>query len=326
MKLLLLAKAYNKAIPTTFLVGMACVVLIINGCGLFEDQPEQIAEMPEKQAVVWKVRKNRLSEPVFIMANAYPNALSYLSHSRLFNNVILKVDSFLTPFDQPRNRVDQQIALTTQMQGGVTLDSLLSASAIETLKKQLDQVRGVSYNRLKAAPPLAVAEIVIPALRKASGNPTYARKAWELREKAYKPAVGALSQDVIKSCYRQVPLKDQARALENVLANQKAIKKGLYDMANAYRIPNYNELLKAREKAYPYPPVFDSTCQKKVKTGWLKAIRKYEGSNPILAVVGARYLQGRKGLLNQLRKSGFEVKPYNPKRFPNAEKQNTPAD
>ena len=297
------------------------ILALFSSCGLFEDQPQKIAKTPDEQPVMWKVRKNMFKEPLYIMANAYPNSTSYLTHGRIFNNVISKIDSCLIPFDKPRPQLYQELVRSTKMENGMTLDSLLSQEGVEKLKNTLNDVRGINYQSLKAAPPLAVAEVVIPALNNARNNPTYARKAWELREKTYRPAVGVLSPGIFSNLYQAVPVKAQAGVLEQVFNNTQKTKDALYEMARFYAIPNHSKWLKARKKAYPFPDRYDSTATAHITAEWLAAIEKFQGSNPLLALVGIPYLKGEDGLLMRLKQAGYEVKPYEPKRFPNTQKQ-----
>jgi uncharacterized protein YbaP (TraB family) len=320
MKLAITSKPFQKGFTAIVFFIIAAMLGVIQSCSLFEDQPQKVEKPPEEQTLVWKVKQNRLSKPVYLMADAYPNIRSYLSHGLLFNKCITKADTFLTPFDKPRSEVYQTLAANTKMQGGITLDSFLNPKAQAALKQTLNKLRNMSYSDIKNAPPLAVAEVVIPAIGDAATNPTYARKAWTLREKAYKPALGVLDPELLKQGYQQISLKSQAQTLKKVLNQKEAIKKGLRKMARAYARPNYAELAKARDQVYAYPKRYDSTIGRTVTNAWVKAIQHFEGTNPLLAVVEAQHLKGKDGVINQLRQSGYEVETYNPKRFPNADK------
>lgn len=321
MKLAINPKPFPKGSFAGCLFLMAVMVGLLQGCSIFEGKPDQIEKQPKKQAVMWKVKQNRLSEPVYLMANAYPNIRSYLTHARLFNKGIAKADTFLMPFNKPRPQIHQSLAENTKMKSGITLDSFLNAKAKSALKQTLKRVRGISYSSVKQAPPLAVAEVVIPAIAKATTNPTYARKAWALREKAYKPAIGVLNPEVLERVFKKISLKSQAQTLRKVLNRKESIKKGMRKMARAFARPNYKKIANARAQVYPYPKRYDSATSRTISGDWVEAIQKFEGTNPMLAIVEARYLVGKDGVINQLRQSGYEVKPYNPERFPDANNQ-----
>ncbi len=321
MKLGINPKPFNKGSFVGCLFLIVVIIGLLEGCSLFQGQPERVEKQPKKQALMWEVKQNRLSEPVYLMANAYPNIRSYLTHHQLFNKGVSKADSLLIPFNKPRNKVYQTLAENTRMKGGITLDSFLSPNAKAALKQTLKRVRGVSYRSIKNAFPLAVAEVLIPAMAQASTNPTYAREAWGLREKSYKPAIGVLDPEVLQKAYQKISLKSQAQTLRNVLNQKKAIKKAMRKMAKAYARPNYAEIADARAQVYPYPKRYDSATNRTIPDLWVKAIQKFQGTNPMLATVEFRYLLGKDGVINQLRQSGYEVKPYKPERFPDANKQ-----
>lgn len=302
------------AIPSAgrSLLVLSWLAMLISGCSLFESQEEakESLQRPKEQPLVWKVTSDRYSPPLFLMAYQYPNAKSHLTHGMVYSDVVRKVDSLIIPFEQPINRVYRDLALTATFPDKPGLDSVLSKESVKQLKAILQKARFISYQDVKNAPPLIVAEIVIPALRGAANNPTYALKAWKQGEKAYKPTFGALDPGMLKKGYQEIPYDSQKAALKTVLKNEESVKANLYDMAEAYEIPNYKAIREARKKAYPFPSYYEDAVIQPATNKWAKTIQEYAGSNAILALVGTQHLQGKNGLLKQLKEAGYKLEPY----------------
>ncbi len=301
-------------IPVNLRCGYRALIVLamaalLQGCGLFSSQ-EEAARRPEQEPVVWKVQKNRMAPPLYLMAHQYPNAKSYLPHGRMYTSLIQKADSVLIPYDQPRNRIYKEIALTSQMDDELIVDSLISPEARKRLRSALEQVRRVDLSDIRQAPPLAIAELLIPALRNANQHPTYVRQVWKRRNEPYRSVSGVLSTSDAKERYQQIDYQEQGKALEQVLTDQRSVKRGLYEMANAYAIPNYKAIQQAQSKAYPFLAANKGVLLSPVKEQWFQAIQQRIGSVPMLALVSARHLTGKKGLVQRLKAAGYEVAPH----------------
>lgn len=259
---------------------------------------------------MWRVTSNPFSPSSYLMAHQYPNARPGLNHSSVFADVLQKVDSVLIPFDEPEKKIHKAVALNATMKNGLTLDSLLSEQAQQQLKQLVERKAGVRYSALQEAPPLAVAQFIIPKLNGADQNQTYADIAWRKWQETYRPATGVLSKADQRKSYQQVDYSRQAQYLADLLNQQKSTTKALYQMARAYRSPDYRALQKACQQAYPFLTDLEGRLVKPQTEKWLTAIQEHTGSNQILAIVGAHHLHGEDGLLKRLKAVGYQIEPY----------------
>lgn len=308
------ASSMITVIPVNLQCGYRALIVLamaalLQGCGLFSSQ-EEAARRPKQEPLVWKVQKNRMAPPLYLMAHQYPNAKSYLPHGRMYTSLIQKVDSVLIPYDQPRNLIYKEIALTSEMDDGLIVDSLISPEARKQLRSALEQVRRVDLSDVREAPPLAIAELLIPALRNGNQHPTYVREVWKRRNEPYRSVSGVLSTSAAQKRYQQIDYQEQGKALEQVLTNQRSVKSGLYEMANAYEIPNYKAIRQAQNKAYPFLAAHEAVLLSPVKERWFQAIQQRIGSVSMLALIRGRHLTGNKGLVKQLKEAGYEVAPH----------------
>lgn len=118
--------------------------------------------------------------------------------------------------------------------------------------------------------------------------------------------IGLEGKDVYKNVFKKwlfsSSLKDQANLLLEQLKDPQKSRMNSLKITSEYKKQN----LSAFEQ---YLPNFEGVNAKERNQLWMEKIPELIKQEPTLIAVGAGHLVGEYGLINQLRKQGFTVKP-----------------
>lgn len=193
------------------------------------------------------------------------------------------------------------------MPDGMTLDKILTKEDYEALSKFMIENTGQPLAFYNDKKPFMAAMAVMNFF--IEGTP--ASYDMELTEMAKKSGVKIKGLETVAEqmdVLDKTPYKEQAEQLVEIISDIEKTKESFADIVKAYKAEHLEELDKLLEESMDGAADKSSMLDDR-NIKWIPEIQESTKANRCFIAVGAGHLPGELGLINLLRKEGYEVKP-----------------
>lgn len=278
-------------------------------------------EIPEQvNSIFWEVSGKDLSKPSYLFGTHHLYAYDFIKKNTSIHQALQNADAVVGEIIINENDLGMMIKLTNAMlMKDQTLDKLMNSQDLEATDKCLRELLGINVMYLKNLKPISLYHLIMvgrymknhkkETLPQQMGNSMdiyFQQKARELKKE-----VQGLEtvDDQLKILYDGYPLERQVELLKEMVYDKDSLStKEVVELTHLYEKQDLSglfELMNQNAKPEELKLLLD---QRNLK--WMPQIEtQLIKGRSIFVAVGAGHLPGENGILSQLHKRGYTLKP-----------------
>ncbi|HEX7845481.1 MAG TPA: TraB/GumN family protein [Chitinophagaceae bacterium] len=290
-------------------------------CILFscKQKDKEIQPATNGNSLLWKISGNGLEKPSYLYGTMHILCKEDAVLSREFESVIKATDAIYFEVDlanaDPVEMMESMKRM--KMRGDTTLDDLLSESDLANLK---DYVKGTGYNMIYSEMltylPILTATMLSQELQDC-GASTGIEDAITVVAKEYKKKTfGIETLDYQLRIMDSIPYAAQAKELVIYIdslrkpGGLKTEKERLMGFNKLYTSQNLDSLNKIMFVMAPeFMTSYGDLLLYNRNRNWVAALKQLLKEKSLILAVGAGHLPGENGVIDLLKKEGYEVTP-----------------
>ncbi len=259
------------------------------------------------KTLLYKIEKPGTKSPSFIYGTMHTdNDRAF----HLMDSVLIgfkKCGAFAMEFNL--DSVDAtKLAGNVQLPYGVTIDSLLTKEEYKMVNKLVHKQLGLDLLLLNRMKPVFIMAAIQNKGMNNSGDylDMYFNK---LAKKQKKRIIGLEKAEDQMKVFDDLPINDQARMLVESAKHFDEGQKEMEEMVAKYENRDLQGLNDMINKDTTMDATFEANLITKRNYVMAKGIEKTMDTEPVFVAVGAAHLPGEEGIVNILRKKGYNVSP-----------------
>ncbi len=193
------------------------------------------------------------------------------------------------------------------MQDHIQLSDLLSAKDYEITAENFTKLTNLPVVAIQNIKPMMAISFILPSVLGCSPE------AWEQRlitmaKENNMPVRGLETIQQQIAVLDSIPLSIQAGMLANALKDIDSLKISFNSMLNLYKEKNIESLYKQTESEKDFA-AYEGALIINRNLNWVETIVENSVDMPTFYAFGAAHLAGENGIINLLRRKGYQVKP-----------------
>jgi uncharacterized protein YbaP (TraB family) len=272
-------------------------------------QIQDTAEAPRYKSLFWEIKRDDLKTPSYLYGTIH---------------IIPKDSFFLTPAVEEKLASTQQLVLEIPLDLNITtmLSSAMgmmmpSGKSLKSLYSDDDYQRISSFMKDSLSTPLPFYQMFKPIFisQHISSNycNTSAQESYEmyfsqLFKKAKKPISGLETIEAQMKYLDEMTLEEQAQGLLQTIENPGEACSQYAEMVSVYRQQDLNKLMEMMGESEEVGDHLDKLLDER-NQNWISQIEALVAKESVFIAVGAGHLPGPKGVIELLRKQGYQVNP-----------------
>jgi uncharacterized protein YbaP (TraB family) len=267
---------------------------------------------PSSNTLLWKISGNGLQNPSYLYGTIHMICGSDAGLSTNFKDVIAKSDAVYLEVDMD-NLFEMLGAVTAlQMKGDTTLEDLYSPEEYERVKKYFhDNNSMIPFDMLKQFKPMLASSLLDQKGMQCDDAVAIEQLIMEEARKSKKSIKGLETLKYQASVLDSIPYKMQAMQLLAYIdsSNAGVQDNGSKEMMDAYKDQDLKKLETLMMTTEPGMNVYYDILLYNRNRNWVRKLKDLLPQKSLVIAVGAGHLPGEKGVINLLKKEGYEVTP-----------------
>jgi uncharacterized protein len=295
---------YMKRSATFFFL----LVLFVLAC---KQKDAKIAT--NENSLLWKISGNGLKRPSYIYGTVHIICSEDALLSDDFKKIIKNSDEVY--FEVDLDNIEEMFSILDKMKmrGDTTLEDLLSGSDFEKVKNFIEENSPLlPFSELKTYLPILVSALLVEEVMTCKEKTGIEEVIQEVAEKYKKPIEGIETLKYQLSITDSIPYAEQAKELVTFIdsaSNKGWMKAEIDKFYNAYNEQDLEKLLEMTSKMDSSLIKFGDLLLYNRNRNWVVELKKLLPKKSLVLAVGAGHLPGKNGVIDLLRKEGYEVTP-----------------
>lgn len=203
------------------------------------------------------------------------------------------------------------------MQADTPINKLISDSSYDDLNDWMQELMGMDMTLFNNFSPMAVNAVLLNALYNKHFDPPAGEQLMDIyfQQLARKRKMNVYGLESIQTqidALFETPLTQQAKHLEELVREKDSAVYQLRELMRLYRTADFDELSKMMyDESFSRDEIEILVNDR--NDAWVKKLPSMLSQQPTFVAVGAMHLAGENGLVEQLRKQGYTVKPLPPR-------------
>lgn len=279
-----------------------------------------------ENSVFWEISGNGLKKPSYLFGTHHLYPASNIKKNDLIKEKINACQVVVGEIAMDNMLAVSMATMKAMLMKDTTLKDLLSEKDYEKVDAYMKKNMGMGLAFFNNMRPMVLVQII--AVSKASKDLGLEEEKSQIGEISMKNTLDLYFQEYGKSQNKEVigletveqqanilfngyPLKRQAEMLLEAIEDEKGANSidNVKKLNEYYKQQNLNELAKLSLDEQMMKKEEYNTLLKKRNDAWMPKIYEIIQQKPAFIAVGALHLVGIDGLIYQLRKKGYQVKP-----------------
>lgn len=265
----------------------------------------------QESSILWEVTGNGLSSPSYLMGT-----LKFIGEKEFFipaeAHASMKKCKIFAIEDQVDHHAQHELNKAVHFPKGKSLKTELKPQDYTNLTKLFETEFGINEAKFeKHYTKLIPLALSITMTRLSLGEKVKFYDI-ELLKEAKKNKLETYSLEPIEreaQALHEYPMDDQVHALNHTVSNFDTQKKEFQMLMNDYPHGNLEKIFEYTLHPMDNNATFIDAFYTRRNLEWLPKLDKMMHEKPAFITVGISHLEGEQGLLNLLRKNGYELKP-----------------
>ncbi len=269
-------------------------------------------EAPAKgNSLLWRVSGNGLEKPSYLYGTVHIICSEDAALSENFKKIIRKADAVYFEVDMDDMTEMMSSIDHMKMRGDTTLELLLSESDFEKVKQYVeDNSSMLPFSELKKFLPILVSTILAEQVMDCEESTGIEELIMKQAKKIKKPIHGMESSAYQFSLMDSIPYAEQAKELVvfvDSAAKEGSLKAEMDKFYDAYLEQNMDKVEKITMEMDCTLIKYADMLLYNRNRNWVVKLKKLMPEKSVVVAVGAGHLPGKNGLIDLLKKEGYEV-------------------
>lgn len=281
-------------------------ILFFTGCRQKEDEIST-----SENSLLWKISGNGLEKPSYLYGTVHILCDDDAVLSDNFKKIIRNTDAVYLEIDMDNLGEMMSLAGEMKMKGDTTLELLLSKSDLEKVKQYIEENSSMlPYSQIRTFLPIISSTILLEEIIDCDEKTGVEEIIMEVAEKYKKAIHGLETADYQFRLLDSIPYASQARELVSFIdsAREEGVAEQIMDRFYKVYLEQDLEQVEILTLAMDSSIIgFGDMLIYNRNRNWVTRLKKLMPANSLVIAVGAGHLPGEKGVINMLRKEGYQV-------------------
>ena len=284
------------------------LLIFANGCKQKDTETE---EAVSGNSLLWRISGNGLEKPSYLYGTVHMICGEYAVLSDIFKKIIRNTDEVY--FEVDLDDMEEMMAAmdNMKMKGDTTLEDLLSASDYEKVKDYIEEHSTIlPFSEIKKYLPILACSVLLDELMTCEEKTGIEEVITEVAEKHKKPTRGIETLEFQLSLMDSIPYAAQAQDLVAFIDSAVDKERMQFHIDRFFNAYNEQDLAELEQITYEMDSSiikYDELLLYNRNKNWITKLKKLLAEGSLVLAVGAAHLPGEKGVINLLRKEGYEV-------------------
>ncbi len=255
---------------------------------------------------LWKVEKEGM-EPSYIFGTIHVLPQTEFKLNDKVRTALYGSDELVMELDMSDPSLQTKMMQTAAMEGGQTLDALMSEEDYAMLDKKLKRVMGIPLANVNSFKPFMISTFL---LKEYVGDQpaSFELALLSMASNRQMPISGLETIESQMAVFDSIPYESQVEDLLEMVRDSVEMNDLFRDMIDSYIAEDLSTLY-STTKDY-----FDSEDEMKFllykrNNEWINVLNEKLGDKALFVAVGAAHLGGEQGIINLLKKEGYTLTP-----------------
>ncbi len=261
-----------------------------------------------EKSLLWEISGQGLAQSSYLYGTMHLTCPNQLVVPEKLQEKLAKTKQLYLELDMDDPNLGTAIVQNTYHKHGSTLKNLVSPQDYAIASQFFQQNVGIPLDKVGSMKPIILIGLLYPSLLGCQPG------SWEatLIQLAQTQNTEVLGLETVQSqfaIFDQIPPKDQAAMVMEVVKDPAKSKQELQKLLAAYQAQDVNELYQMVAQATATEARFERVLLTERNQRWIPAIAQAAKTKPTFFAVGAGHLGGKNGVIPLLRQAGYTVKP-----------------
>jgi uncharacterized protein YbaP (TraB family) len=271
-------------------------------------QTNEVSYQKNDNSLLWEISGNGLAKPSYLFGTFHLMCKDDMVFSKNFTNALSNANLLVMEMDLSDSKNTFGAMEFIQMKNGESLSKLLSKNDYERLNKFFKDSLKMSLSFFENMKPAFLQALFYPMMMSCKQSGSLEENIMAQAKKAKKQIKGLETIAQQSSFFDGMSYPDQAKALMELIDDFQTQKVNFEQLLNSYKSQNAIEIIKLIET----DPEFKNqkaTLLDNRNMNWVNQFQQLMPQASLFVAVGAGHLFGEQGLIQLLRKKGYQLKP-----------------
>ena len=289
------------------------VILISLIVFVFACKQKEVEVPAQGNSLLWRVSGNGLEKPSYLYGTVHIICSEDAALSENFKKIIRKADEVYFEVDLDNMAEMMSVLDKMKMKGGTTLETLLGQDDFEKVKQYVEDNSSIlPFSEMKKYLPILVSTILVEKIMDCDERTGIEEEVMEVAKKNKKQVHGLESSSYQFSLMDSIPYAEQAKelvAFVDSAANEEWLKAEMDKFYDAYLEQDMEKVEKMTMEMDPTLTKYADMLLYNRNRNWVVKLKELMPEKSIVVAVGAGHLPGKNGLIDLLKKEGYDVTP-----------------
>jgi uncharacterized protein YbaP (TraB family) len=261
-----------------------------------------------ERSLLWEISGNGLSQPSYVLGTIHMLCPQDFFWSKEMDTSLKKSKTVCMELDLDDPQTLQKMMQGLQSSGGKSLRESLSEKDYERFRKFAKDSAGIDAAEMSNADPGSLSMTFLSKLLPCASPASYEVKIALDAAAAHKPIEGLESVDEQLALLDKLNADSSAGQLMQLVDSFPAMKAQFARMVSTFRQQDLDGLAAMIDSSPLLGGQTDAFLSDRNRR-WIPRMEGYMSKGPVFFAVGAGHLPGKAGVLQLLRKSGYQVRP-----------------
>ena len=287
------------------------LLFIFNIIGLISfclSQTNEISYQKNNNSLLWEVSSNGLTHPSYLFGTFHLMCKDDMVFSKNFISALSNANMLVMEMDLSDSKNTFGAMEFIEMKNGESLGKLLSKNDYDRVNQFFKDSLKMSLGFFDKMKPAFLQAFFYPKMMSCKQSGSLEEAIMVQAKKANKQIKGLETIEQQSAMLDIMSYQDQAKGLMEIIDDFQTQKKNFEQLLNSYKNENTVEL----EKLIETDPAFKNqkaTLLDNRNKNWVNQLQLLMPNTSLFVAVGAGHLLGEEGLIQLLRKKGYQLKP-----------------
>jgi uncharacterized protein len=279
-------------------------IVLLAGIGMC-GQPKQA---PLEKSLLWEISGQGLIQPSYLYGTMHLACSNQLAVSPTLQEKLATTKQLYLELDMDDPNLAAAMLQSSYQKNGSTLKTLLSPKDYAIASQFFQQNVGIPLDRVGSLKPIVLISMLYPSLLGCQPG-SWEEVLTKLAQTRQSEVLGLETVQAQFAIFDQIPAKDQAAMIMDVVNDPVKTKQEVQKLVAAYQAQDVNQLYRMVAEASSTEAKFEQILLTERNQRWIPKIAQAAKAKPTFFAVGAGHLGGQNGVIPLLRQAGYTVKP-----------------
>ncbi len=278
-------------------------LLLIGGVGCGQPQTAAL-----EKSLLWEISGQGLTQPSYLYGTMHLTCPNQLLIPAKLQEKLATTKQLYLELDLDDPNLPIAMLQNSAQKDGSTLKTLLSPEDYAIASQYFQQNVGIPLDQVGSMKPIILVGLLYPSLLGCQPG-SWETTLMQLARVRNTEVLGLETVQAQFAVFDQIPAKDQAAMVMEVVKNPANAKQGIQKLLTAYQAQDVSELYRMVAEATATEARFEQVLLTERNQRWIPKIEQAAKAKPTFFAVGAGHLGGKNGVIPLLRQAGYTVKP-----------------